>query len=150
MWLPTLLFKCNITFTGMVHNRYKCIVLTVIALLLMSACEKENSTSFADLIIGKWEWVESVSPWTGLVTNPSTEGYSNTLEFSAEGRMKTYRNDTLMNSTNYRIEQYSTEPDRYDIIYGPDLRADISLVKDSLFLNSAFVDGPVSSYVRIE
>jgi len=134
----------------MVHNRFKCIVLTFIAILLTSACEKENSTSLADLIIGKWDWVESVSPWTGLVKNPSTEGYSQTLEFSAEGIMKSYRNDTLINSTNYHIEISSTEPVKYELIYSSELKAFISLANDSLFLNSAFVDGPISNYVRIE
>ena len=134
----------------MLHNRFKSIVLTVIALLLMSACVKENSNSFADLIIGKWEWVESVSPWTGLVKNPQTEGYTQTLEFTAKGTMKWYLDDTLMNSTNYRIELYSSEPDKYELIYDKDLRAYISCENDSLSLNSAYVDGPISIYVRIE
>lgn len=116
----------------------------------MLGCEKENSETFDDLIIGKWDWVESESPWTGLVKNPQTEGYSQTLEFSAKGIMKQYQDDTLMNSTDYRIERYSTEPDKYEIIYSSDLRAHISFVKDSLFLNSAYVDGPFISYVRIE
>jgi hypothetical protein len=116
----------------------------------MSACVKENSNSFADLIIGKWEWVESVSPWTGLVKNPQTEGYTQTLEFTAKGMMKAYRNDTLSNSTDYRIELYSSEPDKYELIYDKDLRAYISCENDSLSLNSAYVDGPVSRYVRIE
>ena len=116
----------------------------------MSACVKENSNSFADLIIGKWEWVESVSPWTGLVKNPQTEGYTQTLEFTAKGTMKWYLDDTLSNSTDYRIELYSSEPDKYELIYDKDLRAYISCENDSLSLNSAYVDGPVSIYVRIE
>lgn len=133
----------------MTHCLPKYILLCIIA-VLSSGCTKEKSETFTDLIIGKWEWVESVSPWTGLVKNPLTEGYSQTLEFSTEGMMKWYQNDTLMSSSNYHIEKYSNEPDKYDIIYNSDLRAHISLVKDSLFLNSTYVDGPISIFVRIE
>lgn len=118
--------------------------------ILTFGCEKENSETFADLIIGKWDWIESVSPWTGLVKNPQTEGYSQTLEFSAKGIMKWYQNDTLMNSTNYRLEIYSTNPDKYEIIYSSEMSAHISCVNDSLFFNSAYVDGPVTTYIRIE
>ena len=131
----------------MIHNRFKSLLLTGFAVLSFG-CEKEGSETFADLILGKWEWLESVSPWTGLVKNPQTEGCTQTLEFTTEGTMKWYQNDTLSNSTNYHIELYSSESDKYDLIYGKDLRAQISLSNDTLILNSAYVDGPVSSYVR--
>ncbi len=133
----------------MIHNLSKCLLLTTVAILLLG-CEKEKSETFADLIIGKWEWVESVSSWTGLVKNPQTEGYSQTLEFSTNGMMKWYQNNVLMDSTNYIIEEYSTEPSKYELVYGQDLRTHVHFVEDSLFLNSAYVDGPFSSYVRIE
>lgn len=132
----------------MIHNLSKYLLLTTITILTLG-CQK-NSETFDDLIIGKWEWVESVSPWTGLVSNPKTVGYSGILEFTNEGLMKNYQNDTLLNSTNYSIETYSTDPNKFELIYGPDLRSQILLVEDSLFLNSAYVDGPISSYVRIE
>ena len=133
----------------MIHNFSKCIFLMIIVILSFG-CEKENSETFADIVLGKWEWIETVSPWTGLVKNPVTEGYTQTLEFTTEGIMKAYQNDTLSNSTNYRIELYSREPDKYELIYGKDLKAYISCENDSLSLNSAYVDGPVSSYVKIE
>lgn len=133
----------------MILNLYKCLLLTTIAVLTFG-CNKENSESYEDLIIGKWEWLESVSSWTGLIRNPHTEGYSQAIEFSAKGIMKMYQDDTLMDSTNYRIEQYSGESDKYELIYSRDLRVHISFVKDTLILNAAYVDGPVTSYVRIQ
>jgi len=129
---------------------YKVLIFCFIITSVGFGCEKENRESFTDLIIGKWEWIETVSPWTGLVNNPLTEGYSRTLEFSTQGKMNWYKNDTLMNSTNYHIEKYSNDPDKCEIIYSSELRAHISLVNDSLFLNSAYVDGPISIFVRLE
>lgn len=133
----------------MIQNLSKYLLLTTFAILTLG-CEKENSVTFEDLIIGRWDWVESVSPWTGLVKNPQTEGYSQTLEFTEKGFMKQYQNDTLLNSTNYRLEIYSTNPDKYEIIYSSEMSAHISYANDSLFFNSAYVDGPVTTYVRIE
>lgn len=57
----------------MIHKLSKHLLLTAITILTFG-CEKENSMTFDDLIIGKWDRVESVSPWTGKVTNPQTVG----------------------------------------------------------------------------
>ena len=45
-----------------------------------------------------------VSPWTGQVSNPQTDGYSITLEFTIDGVMREYMDGTLSNSTIYSIE----------------------------------------------
>ena len=136
----------------MIHSLSKCLFLTIIAILTFG-CNKEISEIFADLITGKWEWVETVYPLTGKVINPQTEGISMALEFSKEGLMKGYTNDSLCYSIDYRIEKYSTEPDKYELIFDSDLRAQFLLVEDSLFLNSAYsaYNGePVALYVRID
>jgi len=104
----------------------------------------------SELIVGKWEWVKSVSPWTGQVSNPQTAGYSMTLEFTSDGIMKVYKNDTLSNSTNYCIEINSTEPLRNFLIYDSGIRSQVYIGNDSLILNAAYVDGPVSSYIRLK
>jgi hypothetical protein len=57
-------------------------------------CQK-NSETISDLIIGRWDWVNSISPWTGHASNPQTVGYSITLEFTCDGHLKEYRNDTI-------------------------------------------------------
>jgi hypothetical protein len=133
----------------MTHNLSKYLLLTTITILMLG-CEKENSETFDDLIIGKWDWVESVTARGGLVSTPQTEGYSMLLEFTDDGLMTRYQNDTLLDFTNYSIETYSTEPDRYKLNSGPYNGSHIYLVQDSLFLNSAYVDGSIDSYVRIE
>jgi hypothetical protein len=99
--------------------------------------------------VGKWEWVKSVSPWTGQVSNPQTAGFSITLEFTSDGIMKEYKNDTLSNSTNYSLEINSSEPNRNFLIYNSGLRSQVYIGIDSLTLNAAYVDGPISTYIRL-
>jgi hypothetical protein len=125
----------------------KKIIVFLVIILFSFGCQKNNST-FSEVIIGKWEWVKTVSPWTGLVSNPQTVGYSLTIEFSSDGIRKEYKDDTVSNSTNYSIEMDSTEPNRNFLIYNSGIRSQVYIVNDSLILNAAYVDGPVSTYIR--
>jgi hypothetical protein len=124
----------------------KLIVLTFCAFLI--SCQKDND-SISNQIVGKWEWVKSVSPWTGQISNPQTAGFSITLEFTSDDIMKEYKNDTLSNSTNYSLEINSTEPNRNFLIYNSGFRSQVYVGIDSLTLNAAYVDGPVSTYIRL-
>lgn len=48
-------------------NLVKYLLLAILP--FMVSCQKDKST-FSEVIIGKWEWVKTVSPWTGLVDGP--------------------------------------------------------------------------------
>ena len=133
--------------TTMISNIYKYLLLT--SIILLTGCRKDNLT-ISELIIGKWDWVRSVSPWTGQVTNPHTAGYSIRLVFSTDGIMKEYRNDTLSNSSNYSIETNPSEPGRNFIIYNSGLQSQVDISSDTLILNASYIDGPVSSYIRLK
>ena len=111
------------------------------------SCQKDSET-ISDLIIGRWDWVNSVSPWTGQISNPQTVGYSLTLEFTIDGVMREYKDGTLSNSTNYSIEINSTESNRNFLTYNSGIRSQVYIGNDSLILNAAYVDGPVSTYIR--
>jgi len=121
----------------------------IIFLTSFISCQKDIET-ISDLIIGRWDWVNSVSPWTGQISNPQTAGFSIILEFTGEGNLKEFRNDTLRTSTNYSIEKISADPNKYSLIYGSEIHTMIYFVKDSLILNSAYVDGPISTYIRLK
>ncbi len=129
----------------MKSNLLKFIVL--IFLTSFISCQKDSET-ISDLIIGRWDWVNSVSPWTGQVSNPQTVGYSITLKFTIDGVMKEYKDGTLSNSTNYIIEINSSESNRNYLTYNSGIRSQVYIDNDSLILNSAYVDGPVSTYIR--
>jgi hypothetical protein len=126
----------------------KKIILFLLIIVSIGGCKKDKETT-SDLIVGKWDWVKSVSPWTGQVSNPQTTGYSLTLEFTRDGIMKGYKNDTLSNTTNYSIEINPTEPTNNILIQNSDIRSHFYIINDSLILNAAYVDGPVSTYIRL-
>ena len=117
--------------------------------ILFISCRKDKET-ISDPIVGRWDWVKSVSPLTGQVSNPQTAGCSIVLEFTIDGIMKEDKNDTLSSTTNYRMEINSSEPDSNYLIYGSGLRIQVYLSTDSLILNTAYVDGPVSTYIRLK
>ncbi|MBN1183756.1 MAG: hypothetical protein JXB49_15800 [Bacteroidales bacterium] len=121
--------------------------LWIILIVFTLSCQKDTDT-IADIIIGRWDWLKSVSPWTGHVSNPQTTGYTNTIEFSNQGIMKEYKNDTLTTTTNYKVEINSDDPNKSILFYDSDIRVQISIEHDSLILNSAYVDGPISFYIR--
>jgi hypothetical protein len=56
----------NQPFTNMKPTLVKLIVLTFCAFLI--SCQKDND-SISNQIVGKWEWVKSVSPWAGQIFN---------------------------------------------------------------------------------
>jgi hypothetical protein len=128
-------------------NFLKYLILTFFIVFI--SCKKDKET-ISDLIVGKWEWVKSVSAWTGQVSNPQTAGFSIKVEFTSAGLMKEYKNDTLSISTTYSIEINSTEPNRDFLIYNSGLRSQVYIDNDSLTINTAYVDGPVSYYVRLK
>ncbi len=130
----------------------KYLLLTTFAILTFG-CNKEKCELYDYLVIGKWDWIETVYPLTGKVLNPQTEGLTMALEFSNQGIVKGYTNDSLCYSIDYRIEKYSTDPDKYEFIFDSELRAQFRLVEDSMFLNSAYNPydgGPVGLYLRLE
>lgn len=121
--------------------------LYIVLFVLTTDCQK-HSDSDADKIIGKWDWVKSISSWTGLASNPQTTGYTNAIEFTYNGIMNEYKNDTLTTTTNYNVEANSNDPNKSTLVYHSSIRVQISFNHDTLILNSAYVDGPISYYIR--
>ncbi len=116
--------------------------------VLFTSCQKDKET-MPGPIVGKWDWVKSVSPMTGQESNPQTAGCSIVLEFTSDGIMKEFKNDTLSGTTSYSLEINSSAPDSNYLIYGSGLRTQVYISTDSLILNTAYVDGPVSTYIRV-
>jgi hypothetical protein len=129
----------------MKSNLLKFIV--IFFLTSFNSCQKDIET-YSDLVIGRWDWVNSVSPWTGQVSNPLTVGYSVTLEFTIDGVMREYKDGTLSNSTIYSFEINSIESNSNFLTYNSGIRSQVYIGNDSLILNAAYVDGPVSTYIR--
>ena len=111
--------------------------------LLFISCEKEDR----DILTGKWVWVKTIIPYGGLVSNPQTSGFTKTLEFLGNGKMKEYKNELLINTSNYIIEinPYNAND---CLLKSTIVTSHFNIIDDSLIFNEAYVDGPVSTYVR--
>jgi hypothetical protein len=127
-------------------NLLKCLIVTLFVLFI--GCQKDNET-ISELIVGKWEWVKTESSWTGLILNPQTAGYSQTLEFTNHGIMKEYKNDLLIDATNYSIETNASETNYNVLISNSGISGHFYIVSDNLIFNEAFVDGPITTYIRL-
>jgi len=115
----------------------------VLLAVFMSGCEKDSN----DQIIGKWVWIKTINPFVQIETNPMTIGFTKSLEFLPNETIKEYRNDTLINTVDYKIETSNTGQFR---LISSIITSNFSFDKDSLIFNEAFLDGPVIWYVRIK
>jgi hypothetical protein len=122
----------------------KFVLLAILAFQM--SCQKDKET-ISNLIIGKWEWVKTIIPYGGQVSNPQTSGFSKTLEFLGNGKMKEYKNELLINTSNYSIEINPSNANDY-LLNSTIVTSHFYIINDSLIFNEAFVDGPVSSYIR--
>ncbi len=115
-------------------------------LIITTSCHKEKET-ISDVIIGKWEWVKTVIPYGGQETNPQTSGFSQTLEFMSNGKMQEYKNDLLINSSNYTIETNPSNT-KDNLFTSTIITSHFYMEADTLIFSEAYVDGPVYYYVR--
>ncbi len=126
-------------------NLLKYLSLALLAILM--SCQKENRTIY-ELIIGKWEWVKTIIPYGGQESNPQSSGFSKSLEFMTNGSMREYKNDSLITTSGYKIQSDPSTPNWYVLTNSTIIGSHFYMVDDSLIFNDAYVDGPVSSYIR--
>jgi hypothetical protein len=120
------------------------------ALLTISvSCHKEKQTT-PDLLAGKWEWVKSILPYTGQESNPQTLGFTRTLVFSDNCKMQEYKNEVLINTSNYTIILNPTNPKNHELTNNTILNSHFYFESDTLIFSEAYVDGDVNYYIKIQ
>jgi len=129
----------------MKHHLVK-IGLVVAFISIIVSCKKEQTAS--DLIVGKWQWIKTIIPYGGKVSNPQTTGFSQTLEFLSNGKMQEYKNDILINTSDYIVETNSSNPKDYLLTNSSILSSHFYFKSDTLIFSEAYVDGPVYYYTR--
>ena len=123
-------------------------VFFLFVLAILMGCQKENKT-ISNLILGKWEWVKTIdNQYSKQISNPQTLGFSKTLEFLNNGKMNEYKNDTLIQTSVYGIQIFTSNPNNYVLTQNWIIFSPFYMVNDSLIFSEASVDGPVSSYIR--
>lgn len=130
----------------MKHSLLKLGLLATLLSIMMS-CHKDKQTG-SDLIIGKWEWIKTIIPYGGQESNPQTSGFSRTLEFLSSDKMQEYKNDLLINTSNYTIEINPSNPKDYQLTNSTILNSHFYFEGDTLIFSEAYVDGPVYYYVK--
>lgn len=78
--------------------------------MFLTTCKKDISLPSQDLekLFGTWEWVNSSGGWAGRTTTPSSEGYSQKIEFNKNGIYKSYRNDKVESKMDFTIKEGKT------------------------------------------
>ena len=118
------------------------VILNLFFTIILLGCQKNDPD---DQIIGKWRWVKTIIPYGQIETNPQLTGFTKSLVFLPDETIKEFKNDTLINTTNYIIEtSYAGQLRLVSSI----ITSNFSIDKDSLIFNEAYVDGPVIWYVK--
>ena len=118
------------------------VILYLFFTIILIGCQKNDPD---DQIIGKWRWVKTIIPYGQIETNPQLTGFTKSLVFLPDETIKEFKNDTLINTTNYIIEtSYAGQLRLVSSI----ITSNFSIEKDSLIFNEAYVDGPVIWYVK--
>ena len=91
-----------------IHTSF--ILLIVLFSSLFFGCKKESTdiefpNSQSKQLIGSWKWVESSGGFTGSTINPTTEGFSDQMEFSEKGKNYKFREGEEMIIRNFEFEE---------------------------------------------
>jgi hypothetical protein len=126
-------------------NAIKTDLLCLLLILFSVSCEKDEKT-ISEQIVGNWEWVKTIIPYSQAESNPLTDGYTTNLEISAHGTIKEYKNGFLTRTSNYTI---SKDP-HGDVLSSMIITSHFSFVNDTLIFSEAYVDGPAHYYKRLK
>ena len=73
----------------------KKILFVLLILLQCVGINRKSEKLNIELLIGKWQWVESIGGIGGLHHTPESQGYSKTIEFTESSEYFEYKNDSL-------------------------------------------------------
>ncbi len=99
-------------------------IVTLIFCTLSCGCSKQTSPTEPEPqgIYGSWNWVKSVGGIAGLTITPAAAGYTERLVLKSDNNCESYRNDTLVATTQFTIRREVTlfSLDSVDVIHYAD------------------------------
>jgi hypothetical protein len=139
------------------------IIFIIFSIFLLSfSCErKEDSYRYnsEELIIGEWNWIESVYYYTisgePYILNPDTVGYSIKHMYLPDGTFKIFRNNILESSGDYWFDKIiypeGTESDLRLFTNKDDYLKSVNfrIKNDTLLIDNTEVDDAKKKFVRI-
>lgn len=125
-----------------------------IGLLISLGCSNDDDLP-NDSIIGKWEWIETVSAWTEIKYTPESEGYTQTSVYRADSIAEFYKNNELISSKSFRVitYEYLAQSSSGSIVTTLEIDNEeipFTIQNDTLYISSAYTDGPTSFFKRVE
>jgi hypothetical protein len=113
---------------------------------------QKSEKSIPEQVTGKWEWLKTITPYTGKETNPQSAGFSMTLEFSSNGTakefgtVKEYKNGLLISTSYYVIQ---TDKNGWEL-RSTIINSHFYFVNDTLIISEAYIDGDAHYYLRLK
>ena len=101
-------------------------VLAVALLPLLAAGCSSDLAAPEEGFTGSWQWVVSEGGIAGQQYDPHSAGFTVTLEYGLDGRVRAYRDDTLVATARYtaqeRLSITANGIPEWEITYDPPLR----------------------------
>jgi len=89
----------------------------IFGVLFYPGCKKLESSKFNQLYY-TWEWVQSIGGVGGELRTPTSEGYTQSIDFEENGSYTIYRNNLVFRSGTYTITSAvsSLDQQEYDMV----------------------------------
>ena len=134
--------KCIKTFTFP--------ILTLVLMLTLITCKKDETVIEGTELYGKWDWVSSTGGAFGKTLTPATEGYTESMEFKAT-RMVEFRRNNVVSSEKAFSIAHDTKISNLPIIKLVDvLTWSYSVIGDSLYLYDVCETCYDHKYVKVK
>ena len=114
-----------------------------------------DSNYVKPLLLGKWNWTQSISSWTSTKTNPCTDSLNYTYEFLSNKDVKVFVNGNYSYTSHYAfVQTYTSEIDIHsDSIFTEhpgiySANGAVRLCGNYLIIDNSPVDGPMHIFVK--
>ena len=124
----------------------------ILVVLPYPGCKKSESSQLSRLY-HTWEWVQSSGGINGVIMNPASEGYTQSMDFDENGSYTKYRDNLVVRSGTFRITSAvsSLDQQEYDMVLfddGSPVQAITRLTDHELTLREECVDCFTHRYRR--
>ena len=127
-------------------------VAVILGVLFYPGCKKSESSQISQLYY-TWEWVRSSGGIGGVVMNPASAGYTQSIDFEENGSYTLYRNNLVAGSGTFTITSAVSmlDNEEYDMVVfadGSPPQAITRLSDNELILREDCFDCFTHSYRR--
>lgn len=138
-----------------IQNIFLCFTISVFII----SCEHSTSTQIDnEQLHGSWQWVKTEGGFTGTGgpnSTPEAAGYTARTIFKPESVAQFFRNDTLINQSNYSIIKDTSHSQVINLLHLAENenyldRRIYFRGNDSLILSDNVIDGFYVFYIRIK